>query len=100
MRPCVRGPDLVVQYSSQQLFQGLSGKKGLSDPNKKKEKNIIPISSQSFPGSPRSWLRKYSYANFIGGVLSFRPGDFRRVNGYPNNYWGWGLEDDQLGLRG
>ena len=20
------------------------------------------------------------------------------MNGYPNNYWGWGLEDDQLGL--
>lgn len=43
--------------------------------------------------------RKYSYANFIGGVLSFRPLDFKQINGYPNNYWGWGLEDDQLGLR-
>lgn len=42
---------------------------------------------------------KYSYANFIGGVLSFRPEEFKRINGYPNNYWGWGLEDDQLGLR-
>lgn len=43
--------------------------------------------------------RKYSYANFLGGVLSFRAADFRSVNGYPNSYWGWGLEDDQLGLR-
>merc|ERR1712194_138277 len=40
--------------------------------------------------------QKYSYATFIGGVLAFRPRDFERVNGYPNNYWGWGLEDDQL----
>ncbi len=43
--------------------------------------------------------RKYSYDNFIGGVLSFRPKDFKQINGYPNNYWGWGLEDDQLGIR-
>ena len=45
------------------------------------------------------WLRKYSYKSFLGGVLSFRPKDFERINGYPNDYWGWGLEDDQLGLR-
>lgn len=32
-------------------------------------------------------------------MLSFRPEEFERINGYPNNYWGWGLEDDQLGLR-
>jgi len=42
---------------------------------------------------------KYTYGTFIGGVLSFRPEDFERVNGYPNDYWGWGLEDDQLALR-
>merc|ERR1719343_597640 len=42
---------------------------------------------------------QYSYATFIGGVLAFRPEDFRKLNGYPNNYWGWGLEDDQLALR-
>lgn len=42
---------------------------------------------------------KYTYGTFIGGVLAFRPEDFERVNGYPNNYWGWGLEDDQLKLR-
>lgn len=42
---------------------------------------------------------KYGYGGFIGGVLGFRPADFERVNGFPNNYWGWGLEDDQLALR-
>lgn len=42
---------------------------------------------------------KYKYPGFIGGVLSLRPHDFECVNGYPNDYWGWGLEDDQLGLR-
>jgi len=42
---------------------------------------------------------KYSYDSFLGGVLSFCPDDFISVNGYPNDYWGWGLEDDQLALR-
>eukprot|EP00811_Abedinium_folium_P001050 NODE_10961_length_1317_cov_6.853782.p1 GENE.NODE_10961_length_1317_cov_6.853782~~NODE_10961_length_1317_cov_6.853782.p1 ORF type:complete len:390 (-),score=84.58 NODE_10961_length_1317_cov_6.853782:148-1248(-) len=42
---------------------------------------------------------KYDYPTFIGGVLAFQPEDFERVNGYPNDYWGWGLEDDQLALR-
>jgi len=42
---------------------------------------------------------KYAYATFIGGVLAFRSEDFERVNGFPNDYWGWGLEDDQLALR-
>lgn len=42
---------------------------------------------------------KYSYDTFIGGVLAFRPTDFQLVNGFPNDYWGWGLEDDQLALR-
>merc|ERR1719440_1527797 len=43
--------------------------------------------------------QKYSYESFLGGALSFSPDDFSRINGYPNDYWGWGLEDDQLGLR-
>eukprot|EP00929_Paragymnodinium_shiwhaense_P059069 TRINITY_DN29568_c0_g3_i2.p1 TRINITY_DN29568_c0_g3~~TRINITY_DN29568_c0_g3_i2.p1 ORF type:complete len:307 (+),score=57.48 TRINITY_DN29568_c0_g3_i2:158-1078(+) len=45
-----------------------------------------------------SW-EKYQYDGFLGGVVAFRPEDFEKVNGYPNNYWGWGLEDDQLALR-
>ena len=36
---------------------------------------------------------------FLGGVVAFHPDDFARCNGFPNDYWGWGLEDDQLRLR-
>ena len=36
---------------------------------------------------------------FFGGVTAFHPLDFEAANGYPNDYWGWGLEDDQLRLR-
>ena len=33
---------------------------------------------------------------FLGGVLGFNREDFERINGYPNNFWGWGGEDDAL----
>ena len=36
---------------------------------------------------------------FLGGVTAFAPADFEACNGFPNDYWGWGLEDDQLRLR-
>ena len=36
---------------------------------------------------------------FFGGVTALHPCDFEAANGYPNNYWGWGAEDDQLRLR-
>lgn len=55
--------------------------------------------SMGFAVHLASVWQKYTYGSFIGGVLGFRPEDFERVNGYPNNYWGWGLEDDQLALR-
>jgi len=36
---------------------------------------------------------------FMGGVLMLRAGDFMRANGFPNDFEGWGGEDDVLGLR-
>ena len=34
--------------------------------------------------------------NFLGGVISFKYEDFVECNGYPNNFWGWGGEDNVL----
>ena len=39
---------------------------------------------------------KYQFEGYFGGVNSFNIKDFERINGYPNNYWGWGGEDDEL----
>ncbi|XP_055356171.1 beta-1,4-galactosyltransferase 4-like [Paramacrobiotus metropolitanus] len=39
------------------------------------------------------------YADYFGGVVSFSSRHFRQVNGFPNLYWGWGGEDDDLSLR-
>jgi hypothetical protein len=36
---------------------------------------------------------------FLGGVMGFNRADFMRVNGYPDNFWGWGGEDDALAYR-
>ena len=37
--------------------------------------------------------------NFLGGVLSVSKNDFETVNGYPNDFWGWGGEDNSLNRR-
>jgi len=37
--------------------------------------------------------------NFLGGVLSITDKDFEKANGYPNNFWGWGGEDNALNYR-
>lgn len=51
---------------------------------------------------PSTW-GKYALpgydAIFFGGVTAFSPPDFERCNGFPNDHWGWGMEDDQLRLR-
>jgi len=38
-------------------------------------------------------------ASFLGGVISVSDKDFRKANGYPNNFWGWGGEDNALNRR-
>ena len=45
------------------------------------------------------WKDKYTYDRFIGGALSMNYKDIVRSNGYPNDFWGWGGEDDALGIR-
>ena len=34
--------------------------------------------------------------SFLGGAISVNEEDFIKSNGYPNNFWGWGGEDDAL----
>ena len=33
---------------------------------------------------------------FFGGIVSFSRVHFQQINGYPNNFWGWGGEDEVL----
>lgn len=47
----------------------------------------------------RCWDRYSNNEKYFGGIVSFRRDDFRAINGFPNNYWGWGGEDDELFKR-
>mmetsp|Transcript_11116 Transcript_11116/g.26797 ORF Transcript_11116/g.26797 Transcript_11116/m.26797 type:complete len:380 (+) Transcript_11116:70-1209(+) len=57
----------------------------------------------TFPKAPyhiaRVWDRYSNNPKYFGGVVSFSASDFKRINGYPNTFWGWGGEDDELQLR-
>jgi len=57
----------------------------------------------SYPMKPThlaSQLSNYNYSvpydEYFGGVTLFNKYDFEVVNGYSNNYQGWGYEDDDL----
>ncbi len=36
------------------------------------------------------------YQRMFGGVTLFTPEEFRKINGYSDEYWGWGGEDDDM----
>ncbi|XP_028661742.1 beta-1,4-galactosyltransferase 1-like [Erpetoichthys calabaricus] len=36
------------------------------------------------------------YNQFFGGVSSLSKEQFEKINGFPNDYWGWGGEDDDI----
>ena len=48
----------------------------------------------NFTNSKRELFKTY-----FGGVTMFPVDTFEKVNGYSNEYWGWGFEDDDLLMR-
>lgn len=43
--------------------------------------------------------RYSSNPKYIGGAVAFSADDFRKINGFPNTFWGWGGEDDEMYKR-
>ena len=43
--------------------------------------------------------KRLIYKTLFGGVEGFWSEHFRTVNGFPNRFWGWGGEDDDLFVR-
>ena len=45
------------------------------------------------------WNYKILYGTIFGGITAYTEDAFRKINGYSNEYWGWGGEDDDLYKR-
>ncbi|XP_049591147.1 uncharacterized protein [Syngnathus scovelli] len=43
--------------------------------------------------------RRLPYRQYFGGVVAVTPDQYRKMNGFSNQYWGWGREDDDLWQR-
>jgi hypothetical protein len=72
--------------------------------------DMLPISEDcdySYPGENplhiATKLSKYdfklNYEQYFGGVILFTKEQVEKTNGYSNNYWDWGMEDDDLFFR-
>lgn len=71
--------------------------------------DLIPendLNDYGCPSSPRhlscavdKFDYELPYPGIFGGVEMFVKDDFVKVNGFPNGYWGWGAEDDNLYKR-
>ncbi len=50
-----------------------------------------------------TFLSQWNYTlrdiEYFGGVVVFTAEQFENINGYHTNYWGWGMEDDDLFWR-
>ena len=46
-----------------------------------------------------TFLNRLSYKELIGGIQLFSKQHYIMVNGYSNQFWGWGGEDDNLYTR-
>ncbi|XP_072022269.1 beta-1,4-galactosyltransferase 5-like [Amphiura filiformis] len=69
----------------------------------------VPLSDYNYygcSGMPRHflsgadrWNYKILYANFFGAVTGLTRSQVFQINGFPNVYWGWGGEDDEIRMR-
>ena len=49
---------------------------------------------------PKQILRLYSaHETSFGGIMKYNKDVFFKINGYPNDIWGWGIEDRALFYR-
>merc|ERR1719253_2338903 len=50
-------------------------------------------------GGIECWSGSVPYPDNVGGVVSMSPKHWKQINGFSNEYEGWGGEDDDLYLR-
>lgn len=47
----------------------------------------------------RVWDRYSGNPKYLGGIVAFSSEQYESINGFPNNFWGWGGEDDEMFSR-
>ena len=65
------------------------------------KKTLLPY-YEVLPTSPihlGKAITKYDSPTFLGAVVSVSKKDYKSINGFPNNFWGWGGEDDAFRIR-
>ena len=45
------------------------------------------------------WGYTHKFPNYFGGVTALSKDHYKLVNGYSNQFWGWGGEDDDMFQR-
>jgi glycosyltransferase involved in cell wall biosynthesis len=69
--------------------------------------DMLPISSDyspiEFPTHLAAEAEQFGYRlpydKYFGGVTLFDKNSFYKINGFSNDYWGWGAEDDDIMFR-
>jgi hypothetical protein len=64
---------------------------------------LLPHTARHIGHAALTTLPRYSATKVttrsFGGVSLMHYSDYARVNGFPNDFWGWGGEDNVMGLR-
>ena len=50
-------------------------------------------------GAVDKWGYVNQWPDYVGGVLAMLTPHYKIVNGFSNQYWGWGAEDDNMSHR-
>ncbi len=64
-----------------------------------REQTIITYYKDNIPDENTIKGIYTSRFNTLGGVICFKKEPFLKINGFPNNFWGWGIEDKVLQNR-
>ncbi len=63
------------------------------------ETDYTPIECGHLAGRAEQFGYKMPFTRYFGGVNMFSRKVFEKVNGYSNEYWGWGAEDCDMLIR-
>jgi hypothetical protein len=62
----------------------------------KTPKNVLSLAIRGTRWEEKDLKNREILKPFLGALISFSSKLFTKINGYPNNFWGWGGEDDAI----